>query len=471
MELEFARRDDTAAVTNIKKINDKNLDDDDNDGQQNSHESSLSSTNTYNTNGGNRNNDDNKKGKNTGRNGGEEEKEEELASLYLDNARWYKMPEAVLGAIDSYYSNDNANVHRGAHWLAAKATEGYENARQRIAQLVGAADYTEIVYTRGATEAINLLASTWGDQQVHEGDEIILSTMEHHSMILPWQRLAARKKAVLKYVRVDENGSYDLRHLKELLSPRTKLVGLCHASNVLGTLNPIEKVSQLARESGALVLVDASQTMARAQVNVRELGCDFLVASGHKMMGPTGIGFLWGKYKLLDMMQPWQGGGEMIDEVFLERSTYAPPPGRFEAGTPAIAEAIGIGAAIGIIMDIGTRNIQMREEKIGAKLFSELKAKVPGIEILGGEANRLGIVSFNLEGVPPQEVERRLRLKGIKVGVGFHEAQPLHHKLGFDQGSVRVSFSQSNTEKDVERLIRSVTKVAEDIRNDQTLVA
>jgi len=383
--------------------------------------------------------------------------------IYLDNAEVYTKPQRVLDAINDYYLRDNANVHRGAHNLAVRATEGYEGARLKIATLIGGDD-REVIYTRGTTEAINLLANTWGDSNIKEGDQIILSVMEHHSNIVPWQRLASRKKAIVRYVGLTSEGEYDIEELKKLLSAsnKTKLVGVTHASNVLGTLNPVQKVCELAGSVGAKTLVDASQTMARAVVNVGDLGCDFLVASGEKMMGPEGIGFLWGKYKTLASMKPWHGGGEMIEEVYLEKSTYAPPPGRFEAGTPSIAETIGLGAAVEELKERGTRNVFENEVEIGKELYTGLKSiQASNFEILGGDKLRLGIASFVLRGVPASSLREALKDAGYRVSAGFHFAQPLHDYLNAPDGSVRVSFSATDTTQDVRLFIERLRHVIE----------
>mmetsp|Transcript_33898 Transcript_33898/g.65970 ORF Transcript_33898/g.65970 Transcript_33898/m.65970 type:complete len:510 (+) Transcript_33898:25-1554(+) len=405
--------------------------------------------------------------------------EEKDGIQYLDHAQTYKKPKRVLDAIDQYYDSDNANVHRGAHTLAARATEGYEGARAKIASLINAYDTTEVVYTRGATEAINLVANTWGNQNIKEGDEIIISVMEHHSNIIPWQRLAARTGGVLKFVDLTEQARevdggdaekegegddhrhvYNLQQLQSLITDRTKLVAVCHASNVLGVVNPIKEIVDIAHKHHAKVLLDASQTMARVPIDVQQMGVDFLVASGHKMMAPSGIGFLWGKYEVLESMEPWQGGGEMIDEVFLETSTYAPPPGRFEAGTPAIAETIGIGAAVDLLTEADVNTVHDNERLLGNALYDGLKT-IPGVQILGGRSNRLGMASFACPDVNAEELKALLKEEGYRVASGFHDAQPIHERLGLNDGSIRVSFSVAHGTEDVTRFVDTLSKILE----------
>ena len=293
--------------------------------------------------------------------------------VYLDNAATSQKPRAVIDAVSRYYEESNSNVHRSAHFLSNRATELYEGARDKVARFIGAARREEVVFTRGATEAINLVANTWGERHLTAGDEIVLSVAEHHSNLVPWQLLAARKGLALRFVKLDAAGRYDVAHLATLLGPRTKLVCLAHASNVLGALHPVAAVVRLARQAGARVLLDACQTVPHMPMNAKGLGVDWLVASGHKMLGPTGIGFLWGRHEVLLDSPPWQGGGEMVDEVFLDRpTTFAPPPGRFEAGTPAIAGAVGLGAACDYLSGLGMARVQAHGAALAEDLWRRL---------------------------------------------------------------------------------------------------
>ena len=323
--------------------------------------------------------------------------------IYLDSAATSQKPRAVLDALDSFYVEANANVHRGAHTLAARATERYEAARDKVAAFVNAESRDEIVFTAGASESINLVAQAWGSEHIREGDEILLSVMEHHSNLVPWQLLAKRTGATLRFVGMDEKQNLDMDEFHSLLSPKTKLVALAHMSNVLGTVNPVRDIIDAAHAVGAKVMLDGCQSVPHMPVDVRALDCDFLVASGHKMCGPTGIGFLYGKYDVLSSMAPWQGGGEMIDEVFLTHSTYAPPPGRFEAGTPAIAQAVGLGAACDFLSSIGMDRVQDYEHALSRKLWDTLSG-IEGLDLYGPPpqadgSGRGALVAFNSQSV------------------------------------------------------------------------
>lgn len=376
--------------------------------------------------------------------------------VYLDSAATSQKPKPVLAAMARHLAEDNANVHRGAHILSQCATESYEAARDKVAAFVGAADRREIVFTRGATEAINLVAASWGER-LNAGDEIVLSVMEHHSNIVPWQLLAERRGVVLRYARYDAaRGGLDLEHLGSLIGPSTKLVALAHVSNTLGCLAPVREIVALARAAGAAVLLDACQSVPHMPVDVQELGVDFLVASGHKMLGPTGIGFLWASLPMLESMPPWQGGGEMIDTVTLEGATYAPPPGRFEAGTPAITEAIGLGAAVDYLEALGMERVAEYEHALGKYLRDRL-AEVPGIEIYGPGADqpRASLCAFNVAGVHPSDLAAFLDQEGIAIRAGHHCTQPLHAELGAP-GSARASLYVYNTRDEVDALVEAV---------------
>ena len=391
--------------------------------------------------------------------------------VYLDSAATSQKPASVVDAMTHHLTRDNANVHRGAHMLSARSTASYEAARDKVAAFVGATDRREIVFTRGATEAINLIAATWGASELGEGDEVILTVMEHHSNLVPWQLLAQSRGVVLKFARLSKSESLDLDHLRSLLSDRTKLVAVAHVSNTLGCVNPVAEIAELAHGVGALLLVDACQSVPHMPVDVHALDCDFLVASGHKMCGPTGIGFLWGKYALLESMPPWQGGGEMIDTVTLDGVTYAPPPGRFEAGTPAITQAIGLGAACDYLSTIGMERVEAYEHELAAYLHASLSATVTGIRIYGpppseGGADgpqRAALCAFNIEGVHAADLATFLDQEGIAIRAGHHCTQPLHTELGAS-GSARASLYLYNTREEVDALCAAIAETVEMFR-------
>ncbi|HKS03779.1 MAG TPA: SufS family cysteine desulfurase, partial [Chthoniobacterales bacterium] len=316
--------------------------------------------------------------------------------IYFDSAASSQKPRAVIDALRNYYEHDNANVHRGLHTLSGRATEAYESARQRVAEYIGAASPDEIVFTRGTTESINLVAQAWGEKFVREGDVILLTVMEHHSNLVPWQLLAERKGARLRFVPVSEDGTLDVDELSSLLTPEVKLFGFTHVSNSLGTINPVAELCASARAVGAVTLVDAAQSAGHMPVDVRELGCDFVAFSGHKMCAPTGIGVLYGRADLLDSMPPWQGGGEMIVSVTLEKSTFKKPPHRFEAGTPNIAGAIGLAAAIDYIEGIGRRAIFEHDSEL-AHYAADRLTELPGTRVFGPKNARGALVGFVMD--------------------------------------------------------------------------
>ena len=382
--------------------------------------------------------------------------------IYLDSAASSQRPTAVIEAMSEYYKTSHANVHRGAHALAVKATTAYEDARVTVQQFIKAQHREEIIFTRGATEAINLVALSWG-QRLQPGDEIILTVMEHHSNLVPWQMLAQRSQAVLKFVRMDPaTQMFDLEHYRSLLSPKTKMVAVAHASNVLGYCNPISEIVALARKHSpeAKVLLDACQSVPHMPIDVVALDCDFLAASSHKMCGPTGIGFLYGKREMLESMPPVLGGGEMIDRVELQQSTYAMPPSRFEPGTPAIAEAVGLAAACRYLQTIGMERIAQHEAELGKYLYEQLAA-VGGLTLYGpapGPAPgaavvRTGLVAFNCPSVHATDLSFFLDQQGVAVRTGHHCTQPLHAQVGA-AGSVRASLYFYNDKADVDAFIR-----------------
>ena len=372
--------------------------------------------------------------------------------IYLDHAATSQKPLPVLEALQHYYACDNANVHRGAHQLSVRATESFEAARSAAAEFVGAASAREIVFTRNASEAINLVARSWGDANLKEGDEVLLTVMEHHSNLVPWQLVAARTGAVLRHLGITTSGQLDLDDLRAQLNPRTRLVALVHVSNTLGCLNPIAELVDLAHNVGARVLVDACQSLPHLPVDVTDLGCDWLVGSSHKLCGPTGMGFLWGRRELLEQAPPFLGGGEMIDEVFLERSTWAALPHKFEAGTPAIGEAVGMGSALQYLKSIGLEAIHHWEQQLTAHLWERLAA-IDGIRLLGPspqqQPDRAALAAFVLEGLHANDVAALLDAYGICIRSGHHCTQPLHRLLGLS-GSARASLAFTTTTAEID---------------------
>ncbi|KAG1675604.1 hypothetical protein FOA52_014192 [Chlamydomonas sp. UWO 241] len=388
--------------------------------------------------------------------------------LYLDNAATSQKPEVVLAAMNDYYHTCNSNVHRGVHHLAGLATTAYEDARAKVATFINAKSHREVVWTRNASEAINLVANTWGIENLKPGDEIILSVAEHHSNLVPWQLVAAKTGAVIKHVRLTAHThELDMTHYKELLSSKTKLVSLVHVSNVLGFVLDTDYVVEEARKVGACVLLDCCQSVPHMPVDVQALGADWIVGSSHKMCGPTGIGFLWGRADVLESMPPWMGGGEMIQDVFLDHSTYAPPPARFEAGTPAIAEAgtpaiaeaIGLGAAVDYLSSLGMDRVHEFEAESGAYLWERLSA-VPGVTLYGpspsaSRRGRASLASFNVEGLHATDVSTLLDFSGVAVRSGHHCTQPLHRELGIP-ASARASLYIYNTHAEVDALAEAL---------------
>ena len=373
--------------------------------------------------------------------------------IYLDHAATSQKPRQVLEALQHYYDHDNANVHRGAHQLSARATEGFEGARAKAAAFVGAANPNEIVFTRNASEAINLVARSWGEANLRPGDEVLLTVMEHHSNLVPWQLLAERTGCVLRHAGLTDSGELDLDDLRSKLTERTRLVSLVQVSNTLGCLNPITEVAALAHAAGALVLVDACQSLPHLPVNVKQLGADFLVGSSHKLCGPTGMGFLWGREALLEAMFPFLGGGEMIQDVYLDHSTWAGLPHKFEAGTPAIGEAVGMGAALDYLQAIGLDRIHAWEQQLTRHLFTRLQA-IDGLRILGPtpeqQPDRAALAAFHVEGVHANDIAALLDSAGICIRSGHHCTQPLHRHYGIS-GSARASLSFTTTPEEIDR--------------------
>ena len=373
--------------------------------------------------------------------------------IYMDHAATSQKPRQVLDALQHYYDHDNANVHRGAHQLSVRATEDFERARQKVADFIAASSAREIVFTRNASEAINLVARSWGDANLHEGDEVLLTLMEHHSNIVPWQMLAKRTGCVLRFADLTDGGELDLNDLRQKLSERTRLVSLAHLSNVLGCFNPISEVTEQAHRFGALVLLDACQSLPHMPVDVSRLGCDFLVGSSHKLCGPTGMGFLWAREELLDAMPPFLGGGEMIQDVYLDHSSWADLPYKFEAGTPAIGEAIGMGVALDYLNQVGLDRIHAWEQQLTLQLFDRLQG-IDGLTILGPtpqqEPDRAVLAAFTVDGLHPNDIGALLDSAGICIRSGHHCTQPLHRHYGIP-GSARASLSFTNTPEEVDR--------------------
>ena len=378
--------------------------------------------------------------------------------IYFDNAATSQKPRVVLDALRRYYENDNANVHRGLHELSSRATEAYENARRSVADYLGAGSADEIIFTRGTTESINLVASAWGEKFVHAGDVILLTEMEHHSNLVPWQLLAARTGAHLRFVPVNEDGTLALGRLDSLLTSQVKLFAFTHVSNSLGTINPVADLCRRARAVGATTLVDAAQSAGHLPVNVRELGCDFLAFSGHKMCGPTGIGALYGRAEILDSMPPWQGGGEMIVSVTLEKSAFKKPPHRFEAGTPNIGDAIGLAAAIDYVEQIGRAAIFEHDARLTAYALERL-AELPGMRMLGPSGERGAIVGFVMDAVHPHDLTTFADQHGLALRGGHHCNQPLMRRLGLP-GTTRASFYFYNTTAEIDRMVEILRAAA-----------
>ena len=379
--------------------------------------------------------------------------------VYLDNAATSQKPRVVLDALRAYYENDNSNVHRGIHELSRRATVAYEESRAKVADWVGAAEPAEIIWTRGTTEAINLVSTAWGLDNVGEGDEILISVLEHHSNIIPWQLLARRTGAVIKYIELDEQGRWILDELPRLLTDRTKVVAISHVSNALGTVNPVKRVAAAAHEVGALVLVDGAQGAVHMKVDVQDLGVDCYAFSGHKMCGPTGIGALWARRDLLDSMEPYQGGGEMIHFVGRDESSWATVPHKFEAGTPNIAGAIGMGTAVDFLAGVGMDAIAKHEHELLGYALERMSA-VDGIRIYGPQSpdEHSALISFTLGDAHPHDISTILDSEGIAVRAGHHCAQLAMQHFGIS-ATARASIYLYNTESDIDRLIEGLEQV------------
>ena len=376
--------------------------------------------------------------------------------VYFDNAATSQKPQSVIDALVNYYSNYNANIHRGIHTLAEEATLAYENTRDAVQQFINAESREQIIFTRGTTEGINLVAYTWGRQNIKAGDEIIISTMEHHSNIVPWQILCEEQGAVLKVIPINDNGELLIDEYKKLLNAKTKLVSIVHASNALGTVNPVEQIIDAAHKAGAVVLVDGAQSTVHLDINVQEMDCDFFVFSSHKLYGPTGVGVLYGKKQLLESMPPFQGGGEMIKEVTFEKTTYNDLPYKYEAGTPNIADTIAFKTALDFIHQTGKEKIRRHEEELLAYSTIQLE-QIPRLKIIGRAKEKVSVVSFVIGGTHPQDIGILLDNRGIAVRTGHHCAQPCMQYFGIP-GTVRASFSVYNTKEEIDQLITGLQK-------------
>ncbi len=381
---------------------------------------------------------------------------------YLDNAASAQKPVRVLAAVDEVYRHGYANVHRGVHLLSERATRSYETARKRMARFAGAASADEIIFVRGATEALNLVASSLGSMVLREGDEVLLTGMEHHSNIVPWQLVAGRTGARIRVAPVTDSGELDLDGFAARLSGRTRIVSLVHVSNALGTINPVARIARMAREHGALVVLDGAQATPHLPLDVGALGCDFYAISGHKMYGPSGIGVLWGKRDLLAKMPPWQGGGDMIRSVSFSGTTFAEPPARFEAGTPNIAGPAGLAAAADYLEDLGFPAIGAHEDSL-REHAEALLGEIPGIRLIGTAAEKAAVVSFVVEDVHPHDLGTLLDQQGIAVRTGHHCTQPLMERFGVP-ATVRASFGLYNTREEVERLAAGLRSAIEVFR-------
>lgn len=382
--------------------------------------------------------------------------------VYLDNAATTQKPRAVIEALRTYYSQYNANIHRGIHHLAELATAAFEQGRDRVQAFLGAANREEIIFTRGTTESINLVAYTWGEQEIQPGDEVLVSEMEHHSNIVPWQLVCQRKKARLRPIPILDDGQIDMEAYRSMLSDRTRLVAVTQASNALGTINPVAEIIAAAHKVGARVLIDGAQSAVHMPIRVTDMGCDFFVCSAHKIYGPTGLGVLYGRRELLEAMPVFHGGGEMIEEVRWEGSTYNQLPYKFEAGTPNIADVIGFVPAIDMMEELDAELIAAHEQRLGEQARA-LLSQIEGLRLVGTAPARTSVVSFVVDGAHPQDIGLLLDQQGVAVRTGHHCTQPLMRRLGL-VGTVRASFALYNTEEEVHQLVEALKKALRMLR-------
>jgi cysteine desulfurase/selenocysteine lyase len=382
--------------------------------------------------------------------------------VYLDNAATAQKPQAVIDVMRHYYELDNANIHRGVHLLSERATKLYEDAREKVRRYINAKSVKEVIYVRGATEGINLVAQTYGRKNIGAGDEIVISAMEHHSNIVPWQMLCEEKGAVLKVIPMNDAGELDMAAYEALLGPKTKLVAVVHVSNALGTINPVKPIIDLAHQHGAVVLLDGAQAAPHVRIDVQALDCDFYVFSGHKLFGPTGIGILYGKQALLEKMPPYQGGGDMIRSVSFTKTTYNDLPYKFEAGTPHISGGIGLGAAIDYLNGLDWEGAEAHEADLlayGTKVLSE----IPGLRLVGTAKEKVGVLSFVMEGIHPHDIGTILDQEGVAIRTGHHCAQPVMERYGIP-ATARASLAFYNTREEIDALAKALRKVQEVFR-------
>ncbi|MCY8825368.1 cysteine desulfurase SufS [Bacillus atrophaeus] len=382
--------------------------------------------------------------------------------VYLDSAATSQKPRAVIEAVDQYYNHYNSNVHRGVHTLGTKATDGYEGAREKVRKFINASSMQEIIFTKGTTTSLNMVALSYARANLKQGDEIVITYMEHHANIIPWQQAAKATGATLKYIPLQEDGTLSLEDVKQTVTSNTKIVAVSHVSNVLGTINPIKEIAKIAHNNGAIIVVDGAQSTPHIKIDVQDLDCDFFALSSHKMCGPTGIGVLYGKKALLENMEPAEFGGEMIDFVGLYESTWKELPWKFEAGTPIIAGAIGLGAAIDFLEEIGLDEISRHEHKLASYALERFR-QLDGVTVYGPE-ERAGLVTFNLEDVHPHDVATVLDSEGIAVRAGHHCAQPLMKWLDVS-ATARASFYLYNTEEEIDKLAEALQKTKEYFTN------
>ncbi len=376
--------------------------------------------------------------------------------VYLDNAATSQKPRQVIDAVTRFYGCENANIHRGLHFLSERATLAFDAAREKVAGFLGAGSPSEIVFTRGTTEAINLVAQSWARSNLRPGDEVLVTAMEHHANLVPWQLVCQQTGARLRAAPITDVGELDLESFDALLGDRTRLVAVSHVSNALGTVNPVRELAERAHARGALVLVDGAQSAPHMRVDVRELGCDFFACSGHKLYGPTGVGVLYGRAAILEAMPPWQTGGDMIELVTLEHSTWALPPARFEAGTPPIGEVIGLATAIDYVEGVGLEAIGRWEAELLARATA-LVAAVPGVRLVGTARKKAGVLSFVLDGIHPHDAGTVLDDEGVAVRAGHHCAQPVMQRFGIP-ATVRASFAFYNTPDEIDVLVRAIER-------------
>lgn len=376
--------------------------------------------------------------------------------VYLDNAATSQKPRQVIDAVSRFYAGENANIHRGLHYLSERATESYDAARARVAGFLGAASPWEIVFTRGTTEAINLVAQSWGRSNLRPGDEVLVTAMEHHANLVPWQVVCEQTGATFRAVPITDRGELDLDAFDRLLSERTRLFAVGHVSNALGTVNPVRELAARAHAHGALVLVDGAQSAPHFPIDVVELGCDFFACSGHKLFGPTGVGVLYGRAPILEAMPPWQTGGDMVGRVTLEGATWAAPPARFEAGTPPIAEVMGLAAALDYVQAVGHEAIGRWERELLARA-TELVGAIPGVRLIGTAREKTAVLSFVLDGIHPHDVGTVLDDDGVAVRAGHHCAQPVMQRFGVP-ATVRASFAFYNTPGEIDALVGGIER-------------